>query len=398
MTEERKPDLEVSLEPDQASLFPELSVSAAGFRTGILASQHMAGLVGRRILPSKPLDDDQIQPSSLDLRLGTVAYEVQASFLPGERRTVLNRANELLIDKLDLTEGAVLRRGRVYVIPLLEELALTMDLSAKANPKSTTGRLDVFTRLIVDYGKEFESVPPGYRGPLYVEVVPRTFEVRVRTGTRLNQLRISRGTPSPSDTALTRLNAERQIVFSRAGVPVAPQIEEGLWLGVDLSAHDATKVVGYRAKHHTGVIDLAKVAHYDVSDFWDPILEPSTGFIVLDPKDFYILVSKQRIRIPADHAADMVPYDPSVGEFRVHYAGFFDPGFGCLDAAGTPAVLEVRSHEVPFVLEDGQPVARLVYERLLSPPTKLYGTGIGSSYQGQGLALSKHFKAAPSAQ
>lgn len=394
MDEESNQDFKATGARDQASLFPELeNVENDELRSGVLASQHIEGLIQRnRITAPVGFDIDQVQPSSLDLRLGHTAYEVQASFLPGERRTVRNRVKDLLIEEIDLRNGAVLRCGHVYIIPILEELHLTSEYSAKANPKSTTGRLDVFTRLIVDFGQEFETVPSGYRGPLYVEVVPRTFDVRVRTGARLNQLRVARGSPNASDTDLSRLNAERHIVFSSERVPVKPQIEEGLWLGVDLTARDPSQIVGYRAKRHTPVIDIGNVNHYEIDDFWDPIIEPSTASLVLDPNDFYILVSKERIRIPATHAADMVPYDPSVGEFRVHYAGFFDPGFGCADPAGTPAVLEVRSHEVPFVLEDGQPVARLVYERLLAPPTRLYGFGIGSSYQSQGLALSKHFR------
>jgi dCTP deaminase len=380
---------------NQASLFPELqSQSTNEVATGMLASQHIGDLLaGNRIVASQPLDDDQIQPASLDLRLGHVAYEVRGSFLPGRRRTVASRAKDLLVEALDLSDGAVLRRGRVYIVPLLEEVRLPSDYSAKANPKSTTGRLDVFTRLITDGGTEFEYVPAGYRGPLHVEVAPRTFDVRVRTGTRLNQLRIRRGDRPSRDTDLVRLNSESYITFSPDGEQVDPEIEGGLRLGVDLAARDDTRIVGYRAKSHTPIIDLEKVGHYDPAEFWEPISAPQSGFIVLDPSDFYILVSKQRLRVPINYAADMVAYDPAAGEFRVHYAGFFDPGFGSADPTGAPAVLEVRSHDVPFVLEDGQAVARLIYERLLDTATKVYGQQIGSSYQGQALNLSKQFRA-----
>jgi len=295
---------------------------------------------------------------------------------------------------IDISNPAVLEKGCVYIIPLLEELRLPRDISGKANPKSTTGRLDIFTRLITDYGDEFERVPPGYKGKLYVEVVPRTFSILVSQGMSLNQLRFLRGNPTSSDKEHRELDENEALVFLHDDSRGAPTIKDGLWISVDLKGTDNSSIIGYKAKRHAPLIDLARVNYYHPLEFWDFILRPDDNRLVLDPDEFYILVSKEKIRIPSTYAAAMVAYDPSVGEFRIHYAGFFDPGFGygSDDIAGTRAVLEVRTHEVPFLIEDGQPVGRLVYERLLAKPTRTYGLGIGSSYQSQGLSLSKQFK------
>jgi dCTP deaminase len=380
---------------DQQSLFP-LASPAAGARdegTGILASQHIEELIERRwITASAPIEPGQIQPASLDLRLGPTAYRVHASFLPGRTRRVMNRVDDLLIDTVDLASPVVLHRGFVYIIPLMEQLTLPADYSAKANPKSTTGRLDIFTRLIADYADAFDVVPNGYKGQLFVEVVPKTFDVRLRQGTRLNQLRLRRGGPRPADTNVLRLHEDEGLVFVD-GERVQPDVQGGgVWVHVDLRPR-ADGVVGYKAKDQPSIIDLDKVGFYDPAEFWEVARPTRHGSLVLRPDEFFILVSRESVKVPLTVAADMVPYDPAVGEYRVHYAGFFDPGFGAVGAAvGTPAVLEVRSHEVPFVLEHDQPVARLVYEQLLAKPKKVYGIDIGSSYQGQGLTLSKHFK------
>jgi dCTP deaminase len=275
----------------------------------------------------------------------------------------------------------------------MEELSLPAAYWAKANPKSSTGRVDVFTRLIADYATEFERVPPGYKGWLYLEIVPRTFSVVVRQGVRLSQLRFWRGTPVPSDKGLTELHEAAPVVYL-GDQPAEPVIAKGLWVTVDLASGEG-QLVGYRAKRHAPPLDLSLVRHYETLEYWDPVYLREPRHLVLDPDEFYILASKQRVAIPPSFAADMVGYDPSVGEFRVHYAGFFDPGFGFGpdgSVRGAHAVLEVRSHEVPFLLEDDQRVARLVFERLQAPPDKIYGGDIGSSYQGQALALSKHFK------
>jgi dCTP deaminase len=276
----------------------------------------------------------------------------------------------------------------------MEELILPAKISGKANPKSTTGRLDIFTRLITDHGTEFEHIKAGYRGKLYVEIVPRTFSILVHEGTKLNQIRFVRGEPPPSDKKLAELDHMETLVYLENDVPDEAMISKGLWISIDLEAGGGSELIGYKAKSHAPLIDLDKVRYYDPLEFWEPIGSPKSKNIILNPDDFYILVSKQKIRVPTNFAAEMVAYDPSVGEFRIHYAGFFDPGFGYgkNDIKGTRAVLEVRSHEVPFVLEDGQIIGRLIYERLLDIPEKIYGEGIGSSYQSQGLSLSKQFK------
>jgi dCTP deaminase len=381
------------------SEFPELErVASQQHSTGVLPCQHIAALIdGGRISASEPITPGQIQPASLDLRLGSVAYRVQASFLPGPNHSVGKRVESLLMHELDLSSGAVLERGCVYISPLLEQLHLPSGpsgIAAFANAKSTTGRLDIFTRLIANYSTEFDRVAHGYRGPLFVEVVPRTFSVIVRQGTRLSQLRLVRGSPPPSDAALDVLHESEAIVYKDTGEAGDADIRRGLRLSLDLVGSKSEQIVGYRARKHAPVIDFGKLRAYDVRDYWEPLLPQPNRTLILDPDDFYILASKERVSVPPHYAASMVPYDPSVGEFRVHYAGFFDPGFGYggSDVRGARAVLEVRSHDVPFMVEDGQTVGRLVYDRLLAKPEKSYGEGIGSSYQGQDLALAKQFR------
>lgn len=379
------------------TLFPELDrdLQSLSFTTGILPSQRISELIAHgRVAAATPIDDDQIQPSSLDLRLGPVGYRMQASFLPGPKATVDSRIKDLAMTKIDLTRPTVFEKGCVYLVPLMEHLNLTSEVSAKANPKSTTGRLDIFTRLICDGGTEFERVPEGYKGTLYAEVVPRTFTIIVQAGVKLNQLRFVRGCPPPSDTTLQELDEQETLVYGAGDLPAEAQINRGLMVSLNLQGDSEHRLIGYRAKQNTPAIDLLKKDHYDPEDFWDPMYEPRSRRIILNPDDFYILLSKEKVRIPPAYAAEMVAYDPSMGEFRIHYAGFFDPGFGygASDVKGSHAVLEVRSHEVPFLIEDGQIVGRLIYERLLAHSDKIYGMGIGSSYQGQGLALSKQFK------
>lgn len=365
---------------------------AAVRKTGILPSQELANLVRvtREIRPLESIQDDQYQPASLDLRLGSVAYRVRASFLPGKDATVKDKLEDLAMHEMDISNGAVLERGCVYIVPLLEGLSLRKRTSAMGNPKSSTGRLDVFTRLITDYGTEFDRVREGYSGPLYAEVSPRTFSVLVRKGSRLNQIRIRRGNPPSSDKAMRRLQAEHQVVASISG----EDIRNGVPVTVDVQGDKSGGLIGYKARSHAGLIDIDKVRHYEVLDYWEPVYSPRRGGLVLDPADFYILASREAVKVPPTHAAEMVAYDTLVGEFRVHYAGFFDPGFGHADAGGegSRAVLEVRSFGVPFVIEHGQVVGRLEYEPLTARPARLYGSGVKSSYQRQGIALSKHFK------
>ncbi len=359
---------------------------------GILTDRMIAALVASgAILPAYALARDQIQPASLDLRLGDVAYRVRASFLPGPQATVAERIDDLKLHEIALGDGAVLETGCVYIVPLIEGLALTPDLAAAANPKSSTGRLDVFTRVIADRARSFDHVEPGYHGPLYAEISPRTFPVLVREGSRLSQIRFRRGSAVLDAAALAALHAAERLVDSEDA-----DLAGGVAVSVDLSGEGGGGLVGYRARRHTGVIDVERRASYAVAEFWDPIAGREDRSLILDPNEFYILASKESVQVPPDYAAEMVPFDPLVGEFRVHYAGFFDPGFGYAGAGGrgSRAVLEVRSREVPFILEHGQTVGRLVYERMLERPAKLYGEGIGSNYQAQGLKLSKHFRVA----
>ena len=325
--------------------------------------------------------------ASLDLRLGDWAYRVRASFLPGKRATVAERVSELALHRMPLAEGAVLETGCVYIVPLQEQLALPRGVSAAANPKSSTGRLDIFTRVIADHAQEFDKVPDGYEGPLYAEISPRSFPILARTGSRLSQMRFRAGAPLATDALIRELHAKEGLISSGE-----VNIDNGLALSVDLSSLEADGPVGFRAKRHAGLVDVDRKAALDVADFWEPIWQ--RGSLVLDPDQFYILASKEAVRVPPAYAAEMVPFNPLVGEFRVHYAGFFDPGFGHSsgNGEGARAVLEVRSHEVPFILEDGQIIGRLVYEPLTQAPSQVYGQGIGSNYQRQGLKLSKHFR------
>ncbi len=354
---------------------------------GVLAAETLGDLIARgAIIADTPITPAQIQPASLDLRLGTTAYRVRASFLAGAGNTVADRLATFEMHRMDLTQGAVLEKGCVYVIPLAETLALPQGLSAVANAKSSTGRLDLLTRTITDGGAEFDRIPEGYRGPLYAEVCPRSFSVLVRPGMRLNQIRFRAGQAMLADADLAALHAREPLVSGTA------VISEGLAFSVDLMA-PGNGIVGYRAKPHAGVVDLDRIGHYDAREFWEELRSPE-GRVILDPGAFYILVSREAVTIPPDYAAEMAPYLAMVGEFRVHYAGFFDPGFGYGPAGGSGSrgVLEVRCHEAPFALEHGQIVGRLVYERMQTRPAQLYGTGIASNYQGQGLKLAKQFR------
>ncbi len=329
---------------------------------GVLPCQMIEALVGEGgIAADPPIAADQIQPASLDLRLARRAWRVRASFLPRTGRSIADRIADVAMHELDLSAGAVLERGCVYIAEIAETLRLPPDICGRANPKSSTGRLDVFVRLLTDGQSAFDDVAAGYAGPLWLEIAPQTFSILARTGSRLAQLRLKRGRPATLRTAD---------------------------IGVDLSG----PIAGYRARRHAGLVDMDREGEHDPRDFWEP-MAPRDGGLLLDPGEFYILASKDRMAIGAQEAAEMTPIDPAVGEFRVHYAGFFDPGFGLAEAGGqgSRSVLEVRSRETPFLLEDGQTVGRLVFEPLLARPTRLYGGAGASHYQGQGLRLSKHF-------
>jgi dCTP deaminase len=354
--------------------------------TGVLPSQKIKDMINtNKIIVTNPIDSDQIQPASLDLRLGNTAYRVRASFLAGSGNTVAERLDDFKMHEINLQNGAVLEKGCVYVVPLMESLALPEYINAVANAKSSTGRLDLFTRCITDHGIEFDRIEKGYSGPLFAEISPRSFSVLVKPGMRLNQIRFREGKSVLSDDELSQMHDNIGLVDSPA------QIDQGLGFSVDLDLPNG--LVGYRAKPHTGFINLDNINYYNIDDYWEPVFAHNKR-IILDPGAFYILVSREAVHIPPECAAEMAPYLAMVGEFRVHYAGFFDPGFGNIDAGGkgSRGVLEVRCHEAPFALEHGQSVGRLVYEKMSEIPDILYGSDLKSNYQGQGLKLSKHFK------
>jgi dCTP deaminase len=344
------------------------------------------------IVIDRPFDPDQVQPASLDLRLGDVAYRVRSSFLPGPAHSVAERIDALKLHEIELSHGAVLERGCVYLVPLQERLHLPDEVSASANPKSSTGRLDVFTRVIGDRAQGFDHMPAGYDGPIYLEISPRTFPVLVRTGSRLSQMRFRCGDSRLSTAEHQALHAEQTLVTGST-LPVG----DGVALSIDLQGEARDGLVGFRSKRHTAVVDVDRKGALDVLDFWEPLHHRGRAELILDPDEFYILVSHEAVHVPPTHAAEMVPFDPLVGEFRVHYAGFFDPGFGhsAAGGSGSRAVLEVRSREVPFLLGHGQTIGRLIYERLAEPAAQLYGTSVGSNYQAQTLKLSKHFRPYP---
>lgn len=377
-------------------------------KAGILPSQEIGELIsnGKVGASSTEITEDQIQPASIDLRLGKIAYQVEASFLPS-LTPISAKTRALQREEIDLTKPALLERGKVYIVPLLEHLALPSDMSGKSNPKSTTGRLDIFTRLMTEGGGEFEQVPSGYKGALYVEIVPRTFSIIVKMGTKLNQLRFWRGNPQRDDAELRTLDRKKSLVYYELNgsegkadaetriIPAQANIDRGLRLSVDLRGFEPHSIVAFKAKKDTPAIDLSRVSGYDPEAYWEFISSRQLGRLVLEPGDFYLLASKERVGVPPGYAAELEQYDPSLGEFSVHYAGFFDPGFGYGaegEIQGTRAVLEVRAHEVPILLEDGQTVGRLNYYKMADDSDKIYGKNIGSSYQQQGLALSKQFK------
>jgi len=376
---------------------PELPAEGAQPRTtGILPSQEISNLIIRGSISAAPaINPEHIQPASLDLRLGDMAHRVRASFLPGPNSTVEAKIKELRMTRVDLTAAPVFEKDCVYIIPLVEELNLPENISGKANPKSTTGRLDIFTRLITDYGTEFDRVPAGYKGKLYAEVVSRTFTVAIRAGMRLSQLRFVQGNPVSGDRTIRELNQEEPLVYmDEEDSPGKARLHRGLRITINLEAAEAGEVIAYKAKRYAPAIELDRIDYYPTEEFWEVRHQNASKNLILEPGDFYILASRERVRVPPDYAAEMVPFDPSDGEFRIHYAGFFDPGFGygSSDIKGTRAVLEVRAHEVPFLMEHGQLVGRLNYMPLLRRPDKIYGTNIGSSYQHQALTLSKQFR------
>ncbi len=397
-------------------------ISEVTLRTkGILPVQKLkllakAGVVSG--IEGYPIEDNQFQPNSIDLRLGENAYRVRSSFLP-ENESVQQKIDKLHQYNFSIKDGAVLEPNCVYIIPLLEQLHLPAshfspqkkmisasanegvrliaeeNLTAKANPKSTTGRLDIFTRVITDYSNRFEEIEPGFEGRLYLEVVPKSFPIKVRTGQRLNQLRIRHGHTVLSDQDLLRTHDSDPLLFNESGNPLPLEqlyVNNGLFLSVNLKG-DENDIIGYKAKKHRDLIDLDNINHYEISDFWEPILGSNEDHLILEPEAFYIFASSERCRIPKHLAAEMIAYDTGSGELRTHYAGFFDSGFGGdVEEKGARAVLEVRSHDVPFLIEHGQTFCSMKFEPNTEVPDFIYGTDIKSNYQGQGLKLGKHFK------
>ncbi|MBX9911392.1 MAG: 2'-deoxycytidine 5'-triphosphate deaminase [Beijerinckiaceae bacterium] len=384
--------------PDLRSDKADAGASLSG-PSGVLPRQDIRKLVQRNMVRSASgqFVESQFQPASLDLRLGERAYRVRASFLPGPERTVEQVLAELTQDEVSLAEGAILERNCVYVVELMESLSgLPATISAFANPKSSTGRIDVFTRLIADRADAFDTVAGGYTGKLYAEISPSSFSIRVRQGSRLNQLRFRRRAGGQDEAAGFRLS-DRELREVHERTPLVDgqvAIRNGLLFSILLAGDMEGEVIGYQAQRFTDVIDVDRVGGYAIDDFWTPIRARRDRRLILDPHQFYILASKEKLHIPPGFAAEMAPIDPTMGEFRVHYAGFFDPGFGvgADGAPGSRGVLEVRSHEVPFVLEDGQVVGRLAFERMAAEPDALYGQIGTSNYQGQALKLSKHFR------
>lgn len=369
---------------------------------GVLPAQQIHKAIADDVIRADTaFEDGQVQPASLDLRLGGVAHRLRCSFVPGDD-TVETRLDDYSMETIDLStgSGAILERDRPYLIPLVEELRLPETTRARTNPKSSTGRVDVFCRVITDHSHRFDEVAAGYDGRLWLEVVPRSFTIKVRAGLRLNQLRLVTGREALGDAELRALHADEPVLW-KAGVAPEPDalvLAGGLFLGVDLTG-SGSQGVGYKAKRNSKLLDLADVRGHRAEDFWEPVAAESGGRLVLEPEEFYLLISSERVRIPPAFAAEMTAYDPTAGELRTHYAGFFDPGFGHRPAAdgvqqGTRAVLEVRARDVPFMLEHGQSVCKLVYEPMLDEPDVLYGSDLASNYQDQDLTLSKHFRPA----
>jgi len=369
---------------------------------GVLPDHHLEKAIAEHVISGvgEDIPGGNVQPASLDLRLGDVAHRIQCSFLPGERK-VQERLDQLTTNTLDLTgDGAVLEVGLPYIIPLLERLRLPSNMRARANPKSSTGRADVFTRVLTDAGARFDDVRPGYVGPLYLEVIPLSFPVRVRRGLTLNQLRLSIGDTTLSDAEIRQEHARRSLLAVR-GKPVGRQqlqLASGLFVGLNLRQSKA-QGVGWKARRSAPLLDMTQTRHAEPRLFWDKVEREEGSRIILQPNSFYLLMSHQEITIPPHLAAEMAAYDPTSGELRTHYAGFFDPGFGYRDAepgVGSTAALEVRAHDVAFMVEHRQHVCKLTYERMLEPPSMLYGSsGSGSNYQGQTETLGKHFRVDP---
>jgi dCTP deaminase len=365
--------------------------------TGVLPSQRLREAVTRGIITAGDwrVPSESIQPASVDLRLGEFAWALRCSFLPDSSSTVEEKIEDLAFDKIDLRDGATLERDRPYLVPLIEELRLPANIRAKTNPKSSTGRLDVFTRVITDRNHRFDEIAHGYHGKLYLEVVPRSFAIRVRQGLSLNQVRLSHGDARLSDRELLTVHEEFPLLYldSHELRALELSLADGLFLSLNIQG-SPENIVGYRAKRNSLPVDLEHIGKLKWQDYWEPVHPEHGGRIVLEPEVFYLLLSAEGVSIPPSYAAEMLAYDPTAGELRTHYAGFFDPGFGYSSGRrkqGSRAALEVRARDVSFMVEHRQPVCKLAFERMAADPDVLYGQDVGSNYQGQETMLSKHF-------
>ncbi len=375
------------------------ALTAGSQRTeGVFAIQHLRRALGAGwIAAESEVPSANLQPASLDLRLGSAAMRLRCSFLPNNY-SVAERAQELIDgEPIDLSgEGAILDKGRPYLVRLQESLDLPAGVRARANPKSSTGRADVFTRVITDAGHTFDDIRPGYRGELWLEVVPLSFAVRVREGLTLNQLRLSIGATRLSDDDVVALHHEVPLLYRGGGVVNDKHftVSNGLFLGLNLKG-DRSGFVGYKARDTTPHLDLRQVGEADVNTYWERVNKEQRDQIVLEPRRFYLLMSDEAVVIPASCAAEMTAYDPTSGELRTHYAGFFDPGFGYGrkgEIEGSTAALEVRAHDVAFLIEHRQRVCKLTFEHMLDEPDTVYGEEISSNYQQQTSTLGKHFR------
>ena len=358
---------------------------------GTLSDCQIRGLVEEgSVLSDAPWGARQVQPSSLDLRLGPTAYRLRSSFLPLST-PVSDILQDLSLYSVDLRTSAHLERGAVYLVPLMESLNLPPGLSAKANPKSSTGRLDVFTRVITETGDRFDDISSGYSGRLYLEVFSRSFSLRVSQGLALCQVRFFEKRHFLSEETLLDRHRQSPLFFSEGGTcggnPYDRITDGSLYLGVKLTG---MPIIGFRARHDAGILSLVPGDQQKATEFWEAIPSPARGELVLEPEKFYLFASSAKIRVPIDLAAEMLPFDAAAGEIRTHYAGFFDPGFG-MSGEGARGVLEVRPHDVPFRIVDGQPVFKLRYEKMERDPDLPYGAAIGSNYTHQGLNLSRYF-------
>jgi dCTP deaminase len=387
-----------------ASAAGERVAASTGSASGVLPSQRLREAVASEWIRADPwsIPRSSVQPASVDLRLGEYAWALRCSFLPDRSSTVEQKIEDLAFERIDLRDGATLERDRPYLVPLIEQLALPAGIRAKANPKSSTGRLDVFTRVLTDRSHRFDEIADGYSGRLYMEVVPRTFAIRVKTGLAMNQVRLMEGDAQLQDEELRSAHGEQPLLYvDSQAVPASElSLADGLFLSLDVCGASDT-VVGYRAKKNSLPIDLFQIGTLRWRDYWEPVYPESGSRIVLEPEAFYLLLSAEGVSIPPSFAAEMLAYDPTAGELRTHYAGFFDPGFGYSSEPkwrGSRAALEVRARDVSFMVEHRQPVCKLAFERMAEEPDVLYGRDIGSSYQGQLTMLSKHFDRSPGAE